>query len=161
MPYLFNGRINQNDVFADIGCGQGRVLNWLLLNGFRNKIYGVEYESDIAEGLIKRLAKFNNVKILVGDALQLEFADATFFYMANPFDEELTRRFKNKLKNMASSDHPLTIIYYRILHLNVFTEDPDWSVVVHTIPREELDARRYLDDPSYRTYAVIQWRGIK
>jgi hypothetical protein len=159
MPFFFASRVDKDDVFVDVGCGQGRVINWLLLTGHTNKIYGIEYEYDIAEGVKKRLSRYPNVVIIAGDALQSAIADASFVYLANPFDEALLKQFNDKIKDIARRSHRMTVVYYRILHINVFLKDPEWSVEIHTIPRNKLDGRSYLDDDSYRTYAIIRWRG--
>ncbi len=159
MPFLFSSGIEKDDVIVDVGCGQGRVINWFLLMGHVNKIYGIEYESDIAEGTKKRLSKYPNVFIIAGDALHSDINDASFVYLANPFDEALLRQFNEKLKAIARQNLRMTVIYYRTLSLKVFQEDPEWSVEIHTIPREKLDGRAYLDDISYRTYAVIRWHS--
>ena len=78
--------------------------------------------------------------------------------MFNPFNEDFMRRFNDKIKTIARHNRRMVMVYYRILHLNVFLEDPEWSVEIHTIPREKLDGRTYLDDESYRTYAIIRWQ---
>ena len=78
MPFFFASIINKDDILVDVGCGQGRVINWLLLTGYTNKIYGIEYEFDIAEGARKRFLKHPNVVIISGDVLESDIADASF-----------------------------------------------------------------------------------
>jgi SAM-dependent methyltransferase len=77
--------IRSNDVLVDIGCGRGRVINFWLKQGYRNRLFGIELDESIARLTRERLRSYRNVTILSGDALELLPAEATLFYLFNPF----------------------------------------------------------------------------
>jgi precorrin-6B methylase 2 len=66
--HIFVGRIEPNDVLVDVGCGKGRVTNWWLSQGLRNRMVGIELDPDVASATEKRLRRFSNVTILNEDA---------------------------------------------------------------------------------------------
>src|SRR5262245_64681390 len=41
--------VDPDDVLVDIGSGPGRVLNWWLSQGFRNRMVGIELDPDRSE----------------------------------------------------------------------------------------------------------------
>jgi len=58
LPPIFDGRIGRDDVLVDVGCGKGRVINWWLSRGLRNRIVGIELEPEVASATAKRLARY-------------------------------------------------------------------------------------------------------
>ena len=151
MPQLFAGRISSRDVLVDIGCGSGRVINWWLSQGFTNRIYGLEQLQDAGESTRQRLRNFENVTIIVGDAIASIPDDGTFFYLFNPFDEPTMQRFVNRLRTLAERTQ-ITVLYYAPVHINVFESDPFWKV-------EQLDilipqAGHFLD--RHKRFAVVK-----
>jgi len=48
LPQVFAGRIGRDDVLVDVGCGKGRVINWWLSRGLRNRMYGIEIDPEVA-----------------------------------------------------------------------------------------------------------------
>ena len=85
---LFDRRIGEGDVIVDVGCGKGRVFNWLLSRGFANTMIGVELDPEIAEGCRRRLRKYANVSIIAGNILENFPDDGTIFYLFNPFHDD-------------------------------------------------------------------------
>jgi tRNA G46 methylase TrmB len=94
---IFANRIKASDVLVDIGCGKGRVINWWLHNGCRNRIIGIELDEEIANRTRQRLRRYKNVSIITGDAIQNLTADGTLFYLYNPFKEHIMEAFKKRL----------------------------------------------------------------
>src|SRR5262245_7544268 len=76
--------ITADDVLVDVGCGKGRVINYWLMSGHRNRMVGIEIDDDIARLPRRRLRRYPNVSILTGDAVALLPADGTKFYLWNP-----------------------------------------------------------------------------
>jgi hypothetical protein len=133
--------ITPEDVLIDVGCGKGRVINYWLLTGHRNRMVGIEIDDDIARLPRRRLQKYPNVTILTGDAVALLPADGTKFYLWNTFTAEVMHRFKSRLMEVCGHRGNVTLIYYFCKELHVFQGDPDWVI-------ERLDGEPGLAFPS-------------
>ncbi len=57
--------LNGFDSFADIGCGKGRVIYYLLKKNFKGKIIGIDANEKFASPLKARLQKRKNVDIII------------------------------------------------------------------------------------------------
>jgi SAM-dependent methyltransferase len=149
LPHIFAGRIRREDVLVDVGCGKGRVINWWLSRGLRNRIVGIEIDPGVASATRRRLRSFPNVTILNGDAATAVPDDATLLYLYNPFDRATTERFKANLAQRFAGD--VTVIYWNPHWVEVFEDDPRWAVQVMELPR--------VSDPriagAHRRYAAI------
>lgn len=150
---IFEHRILPGDVIVDVGCGKGRVINWILHQGYQNKIIGIEYDKETFDKLNSRLNRFENVTLIHGDALENIPEDATLFYLFNPFNEKVMEKFSQKLKKVFQNMKDIRILYYRPLHLNVFQQDNAWKVTEFEM---DLDFR-FKDLSSHRKYAVIEF----
>lgn len=128
MPQIFDGRIRESDVLVDIGCGKGRVINWWLSRGHRNRIVGIDLDEEIAARTRRRLSRYANVSILTGNALDLLPPDGTVFYLYSPFTAQVFREFRDRLREMFSHRGDVTVLYYAPYHLDVFREDPSWEI---------------------------------
>jgi SAM-dependent methyltransferase len=120
--------IGPNDVLVDVGSGKGRVLNFWLDLGLGNRIVGIELDPRFAESARRRLARYPNVEVICGDAIEHLPADATVLYLFNPFGPEVLARFRDRVAATFPPGHPLRIVYYFTLHLSVFQEDPRFVV---------------------------------
>jgi hypothetical protein len=121
-------KLSSDDVIVDVGCAWGRVINYLLNKRLVNRIVGIELDPEIAAQTQHRLRHFPNVTIISGNVLDNIPPDGTVFYLFNPFNAEVMRRFSLKLKNLSTADR-LLVLYYRCIHLDVFTQDSDWILV--------------------------------
>jgi hypothetical protein len=151
MPQLFAGHIKPNDILVDVGCGKGRVINWWLKQGLGKRIYGLELMEHVAEFTRKRLRRFKNVTIITGDAVGNLPFDGTFFYMNNPFDDRIMRRFIEQLWNVAG-ERDITLVYFVPEFVHLFRADKRWSV-------EERDVRlpeHGLFEKRHRRFAIIR-----
>jgi hypothetical protein len=128
MPQIFGGRINQEDVLVEVGCGSGHVINWWLSRGLTNKIYGLEQLHSVGQSTRRRLRRYKNVNIIIGDAIEYLPDDGTLFYLYNPFDEQIIRRFADRIKRLAQRKC-ITVIYYAPVHIDIFHADSFWRVV--------------------------------
>jgi len=133
---IFKGQIRSDDVLVDVGCGVGRVINWWLYHGHMNKIVGLELDPVIGEQTKQRLAKYHNVTIIVGDAIDNLPRDGTAFFLFNPFNAPIVERFKRfasdpvatDLQAIPSPQRDVRIYYYNPKHLDCFTSDSSWKV---------------------------------
>ena len=85
--------VTAEDVIVDVGCGKGRSTNWFLSRYPDTTIYAIELDPEICASTAKRLRRHGRVKMLCGDATELLPAEGTVFYLFNPFDESVMRRF--------------------------------------------------------------------
>ena len=120
LEILFRGRVRDDDVLVDVGCGKGRVLNWWLRHYACHRIYGIELEASVAAQTAKRLRNYTNVKILAGDACQLLPDEGSLIYLYNPFNAEVMRRFIVKLCS-GSRSSARRIIYYNCACVGSFS----------------------------------------
>jgi SAM-dependent methyltransferase len=126
-------RLLPSDVVVDVGCGKGRLFNWLLARKLPNRMIGVEILPEVAEFARTRLKRFKQVQIITGNILENFPEDATVFYLFNPFSEALTRQFASRLEAhavrlRAERGGRVVVIYWNCLNVKVFEENPFWQV---------------------------------
>ena len=114
------------DVIVDVGCGKGRVVNWLLMHHPDNRIVGIELDPEVCAATAKRLRRHERVTILCGDAPALLPPDGTIFFLFNPFDESVLRRFADAF--LALGPEGRRIVYYNDEYVEVFRDDPRFGV---------------------------------
>ncbi|OGT36273.1 MAG: hypothetical protein A3F11_04940 [Gammaproteobacteria bacterium RIFCSPHIGHO2_12_FULL_37_14] len=143
-----NITILEDDVIVDIGCGKGRVFNFLLCLGLNNKLIGVDVDPKMVEFTKKRLRKYTQIDIHLCDVETDAIPDeGTIFYLFNPFSENIVKEFSRKLIDKISrgnfnsnKDRPL-IIYYNSCYLNVFENNNFWKITkLHNISSMNLSA---------------------
>jgi len=114
---------------VDVGCGKGRILNYWLHSGLKNKLYGLELDPEFAGRTARRLVKFRNVTILTGNALETLPDDVTLLFLYNPFERDVLERLMAQIREKyAHRLHTIRIVYYGCLYLEAFLGDPDWTV---------------------------------
>jgi hypothetical protein len=151
LPHIFAGRIAHDDVLVDVGCGKGRVINWWLSQGLRNRMVGIELETEVASSTAKRLRRFPNVSIINEDATTWMPGDATLAYMYSPFGAETMARFKEHIADQFVRNG-ITLLYWNPQFVDVFFDDPRFST--HTIDlRSVLDPRI---EGTHRRFAVVR-----
>jgi SAM-dependent methyltransferase len=126
--FLQNGiNITKEDVLVDIGCGKGRVVSFWLRRRFGRKLIGIELDPDAAAVSTKRFRGKDSVTIINGDAVDHLPTDGTIFYLWNPFNEQVMRRFSEKLISKADQMPNVQVIYNNCRHAEVFTSNPAWE----------------------------------
>jgi SAM-dependent methyltransferase len=128
LEYVFQDRIKATDVLVDVGCGRGRVINWWLYKGYRNRMVGLEMDVTTAENARKRLRRCKNVTVVTGNAVENLPPEGTIFYLFNPFDAPVVAAFKERIKQVVPDPKQITILYSNCRHVDVFQDDPDWNV---------------------------------
>jgi hypothetical protein len=152
LEQIFASRVRADDVLVDVGCGKGRVLNWWLSKGYGKKIYGLEIDPAIAAATAARLRRHRNVTVLAGDAIANIPADATLFYLFNPFDAAVMARFRDRVRQVCTRPADLRIIYFAPTALEVFAGDTQWTMeelAVDTAGLAEVKDR-------HRQYVVLR-----
>ncbi len=124
---VFDGRVRPDDILCDVGCGKGRVLNYWLQSGLRNRLYGIELDPEIAASTRRRLRKHGNVELITGDAVTSLPGDATLFYLYNPFSKEVLELFRDALVRRA---RPARVLYYNPLFTEVFQSSDQFTTEI-------------------------------
>lgn len=121
---IFPGRVEEDDVLCDVGCGKGRVLNYWLSLGLSNRMIGVELDPEIAASTRRRLEAHPNVDIVTGDAVSALPRDATLFYLYNPFSKPVLEEFVRALLDRGGAAR---VFYYHPTYPEAF-DAPELSV---------------------------------
>ena len=115
--------LKSDDVFMDVGCGKGRVINFLLWNQFPGEIHGVELDCDIASFTSDRLKK-TKARISAGNILDHIQREITVYYLFNPFNRSVMEKFILKIEGV----HDIVdIIYYFPVYKACFLNRKGWS----------------------------------
>lgn len=126
-------KITDSDILVDLGCGKGRVINWWLKQGYKNRIIGLEINEQIAAETGKRFQRYRNVEIICGNALEKIPECGTVFYLYNSFARRATNEFRDRMKNLFGSKG-VKIIYVCCEQLEAFSGDPDWKICTNAGP---------------------------
>lgn len=120
--------VKDTDVLVDVGCGKGRVINWWLHKGYKNRIIGIELDEIIAAKTKRVFGNYKNVEILCGNAVDNIPNDGTIFYVYNPFNGSVMKEFNNRLKQKCTRRDEIRIYYVNCEFLDAFKGDPDWMI---------------------------------
>lgn len=135
LPPLFAGAaVTPDDILVDVGCGKGRVINWFLATYPQNRVVGIELDPDICAKTAHRLRRHENVSIVCGDAITHLPADGTVFFLFNPFDESVLRRFVAAFRELEPTSRPRRIVYHNCKSIGLFAEDPRFEVTPIDLP---------------------------
>jgi trans-aconitate methyltransferase len=113
--------ISDEDVLVDVGCGEGRVINFWLSRGLKNPIIGLEFVASVAQRAKARYRKYPNVSIIEGDAIANTPANGTIFFLYNPFSAETVAAFERAARKLDA-----TIVYYNNNYMEPF-ENGHWG----------------------------------
>ncbi len=103
---------SEDDSFVDIGCGEGRVLAWLIHDKrFSGQITGIEKDPEVAAIAKKWMSRHPNekVKIIEGDAMEQSYKDYTIVYIFRPFNETFFERLIQRIESQIT--HPVRFYY--------------------------------------------------
>ena len=123
--------LKTTDVIADVGCGKGRVFNYLLYKGLKNRMIGYEINMDVAEKTKKNLLCYQNVTIDCGNIFDNFPKDVNVFYLFNPFKTAMMQDFKANILKLR--DKNPVILYYNPTCLEVF-DDPQFNYELIEVP---------------------------
>ncbi len=145
LPALFAAAdVTAGDVVVDIGCGKGRVLNWLLRHYPGTALVGIELDPEVAARTRRRLRRHDAVLVIAGDAAGELPAATSVCYLFNPFDESVVARFAETLVRLEplADGRARRIVYCRCKFLGPFE-------------RSDRFAIRPIELPSGRHQAVL------
>lgn len=121
--------LQKDDVFVDVGCGEGRVLTYLYLRKFRGTLMGIELDPDIAEIARSRTEKCPNIEIHCGNVLESReiIAKTTVFYLFNPFNDSVLSEFIQAIED--NCDHPVRLYYCNDLYRKRIDKREKWNIL--------------------------------
>lgn len=102
--------LKSNDVFLDVGCGKGRVLAFLVKEKCSCPIYGIEYNEEVGRIASEWAKKYEQIHIIIGDALQVDYNRFTVLSLARSFLPKTFLAFVERLEETLT--HPITLIYW-------------------------------------------------
>jgi len=124
--FHFFGRIafQPEDVFFDLGCGDGRVICFIARKHV-SKVVGIELSrvfSDKARLNAGRLrGRRSPIEVRCGDAVEQDYTEGTVFFLFNPFGPRtLEAVLKQVQQSLASHPRSLSFLYFNPVHSHVF-----------------------------------------
>lgn len=136
---IFEGQIEPDDVLVDVGCGVGRVLTWWVRRAPGQRIYGVEFDPELADTARRRLRRHPNVTVLTGDATAILPEDATLFFLYNTFfGEEPWGVFSENLLRARAGDTRVRVLCHNCTRgIAAFRQSGAWDLDVHDLGGDE------------------------
>ena len=122
--------LDASDSLLDVGCGKGRVLAFLLAQKCPCKLYGIEHNPEVAKIAEDWTARYPQVRILVGDAFQLDYNGFTVLTLARSFLPVTFRSFVQRLEETLT--HPIRLVsWYDQSDMHFLTDRPGWHMEYH------------------------------
>lgn len=117
-------RLQEEDVFYDIGCGKGRVLCVIARERLR-KVIGVELVPQLCERAEDNARKMRGrqspMEIRCGDACMIDLSGGTVYFFYNTFGARTMQEVLEKIRLEASATKPTRIVYYNALQEDLFS----------------------------------------
>lgn len=139
--------VDKKGAFVDVGCGEGRVLTYLYLRGFRGPMTGIELDPEIAQIAQKRTKGCSNITICNANVLQCAefFEKANAIYLFNPFQENILTQFVEMLERVCK--RPVLVYYCNDIYRRVLDKRPGWFILRRNVLTSPATPRR-----SYTVY---------
>jgi SAM-dependent methyltransferase len=112
--------ISENDVIVDVGCGKGRIFNYLLYKGINNKMIGYEINKEVGNKTKKNLLRYKNVEIHSENIFDNFPINGNVFYLFNPFYEAMMTEFRERIFSI--KDKNPIILYLNPKCIEVFND---------------------------------------
>ena len=108
----------------DVGCGRGRLFNFLLSKRFIGEMYGVEIDPEIGIFTRNRLRRYSNINIFVGNALDFVLLEVTVYFLFCPFNRVITEKFITEIEKKHMN---VKIIYYYPKYVYCILSRKGWT----------------------------------
>ncbi|MDP8216957.1 MAG: class I SAM-dependent methyltransferase [Candidatus Kaelpia imicola] len=124
-------RPTEDDVFADLGCGKGRVIFFMAQQKIK-KVIGVELNPElfaIAQMNLKSLRRKNSpIELLNIDAAYFDPIEITAVFLFDPFGRRTLERVLSNIKDsLAANPRKVRIVYYNT-RFRQLLDDQDWLI---------------------------------
>ena len=117
------------DIILDVGCGKGRVLAFLVKEKCPCPVYGIEHNQEVAKIATTWATRYEQVHIIVGDALQLDYNPFTILSLARSFLPKTFLAFVKRLEETLT--HPVTLIYWYDQESGYLLKNrPGWEMIM-------------------------------
>ncbi len=120
------------DSFIDIGCGQGRVLAYMLLKKQPCKLTGVELKESIADYCRAWAQRYDNVEVLCKNALEIDYNQYTYLFLFNPFTSSMLEKFIYYLESNLTKSVRLCFFGNNIIY-RLLKDRPGWTLEKHGV----------------------------
>lgn len=101
-------QISQSDTFAEIGCGNGRELSFLLSKHCTCSLSGIESDNKLGKEAAEWTKKYKNVHIVLQDIFTLDYNQYTILLLSKSFSLDEFFRFIKLLEEKLT--HPVAMI---------------------------------------------------
>lgn len=120
---------DKNGCFVDVGCGEGRVLTYLYLRGFRGAMTGIELDEDNAKIATQRTRTCKNIEILSKNVLECAdtIRQATAVYLFNPFTEPVMEQFIGLMERVCKQ--PVVVYYCCDKYRHLLDKRKGWTIL--------------------------------
>ena len=134
-------KLNEEDVFIDLGCGAGRVVFFVGVQRLK-KVIGVEMRRELVDAANRNLKslKLSNtsIEIINTDASAFDVKEGTVFFMFNPFGEKtFTKVVENIKKSLVTNPRKIRIVYYCSVYKDLL-DSQDWLVSEGEIDKTDI-----------------------
>ena len=102
--------LTASDTFMDVGCGKGRVLAFLVKEESPCQLYGSEYNEDVAKIAQEWSGRYEQIHIIIGDALTHDYNPYTVLSLARSFLQKTFVVFVEHLEKTMT--HPIRLIFW-------------------------------------------------
>ena len=124
---LSHVRLSDDDIIIDIGCGNGRVLAYLLSKNCPCQIYGIEDNKSLADTCIEWAKKYNNVHVAFGDVFSIDYNNYSVLYLNRSFPGQESFVFIHLLEEQLK--HPITVVHpFDQSCVSIFENRPGWEL---------------------------------
>lgn len=122
---LKNITLEDSDVFVDIGCGNGRVINYLLTSKYKCRVIGIEKNSELAAVAAETFRKKGRVSVVCADAEVALPPEGTVFYIYCPFEAAQLERVLINIEH--SAQDAIKLIYVDDVNSSVVLCRDGWQ----------------------------------
>lgn len=138
-------KLNSEDIFIDLGCGEGRVVFFLALQNIK-KVIGIEIDKGLIDSARRNLdnLKFHrsHIDLIQTDAAEYEFKEETVFFMFNPFGRKTFTQVRNHIrKSLIANPRNIRIVYYGPAYHSLLN-DQEWLMLEGRIEEERCSIWR-------------------
>ncbi len=102
--------LKETDSLIDVGCGMGRVLAFCIKEKYPCLLNGIEINEVPGNVALSWSKRYEQVKILIGDAFLLDYNQYTVLFLGRPFLPKTFAEFIQMIESQLT--HPITFIYW-------------------------------------------------
>jgi SAM-dependent methyltransferase len=130
---LKRSELGPEDVFADLGCGKGRVLYLASRYPFK-RVIGVDLSEEMAAQARRNLRRRPQVEVEVANAAEWPVPDdLTYVFFHNPFPNWVFQKaIEHTLESLARRPRRLRVIYRRPHRMHGYLLDWGFRLIRHS-----------------------------